>query len=132
MTDKKPLVLDVDGTFLRTDMLLECFWAGLGRDPLATLRASATMLGHPARLKAELAGIADLRTDQLPVNDGVMAEVRKAQDEGREVMLDALAGVMATLRGQAHALADRPMLSRTPSTASFSTSTGARKKPPSV
>jgi len=44
MTDKKPLVLDVDGTFLRTDMLLECFWAGLGRDPLATLKASATML----------------------------------------------------------------------------------------
>ena len=37
MTNTKPLVLDVDGTFLKTDMLLECFWAGLGRDPLATL-----------------------------------------------------------------------------------------------
>ena len=87
MTDKKPLVLDVDGTFLRTDMLLECFWAGLGRDPLATLKASATMLGHPAQLKAELARIADLRTDLFPVNHGVMEEARKAQAAGREVVL---------------------------------------------
>ena len=30
MTEVKPLVLDVDGTFLKTDMLFETFWAGLG------------------------------------------------------------------------------------------------------
>ena len=87
MTDKKPLVLDVDGTFLKTDMLLECFWAGLGRDPLATLRASVTLLGDRAGLKAELARIAEIRTDLLPVNGGVMAVVETAQAEGREVVL---------------------------------------------
>lgn len=87
MTTKTPLVLDVDGTFLKTDMLLECFWAGLGRDPLATLRASATRLGDRAALKAELARIADLRTDLLPVNGAVMAEVEAARAAGREVVL---------------------------------------------
>ena len=41
MADPRPLVLDVDGTFLRTDMLFECLWAGLGKDPLAVLRVCA-------------------------------------------------------------------------------------------
>ena len=27
MADDPPLVLDVDGTYLRTDLLLESFWA---------------------------------------------------------------------------------------------------------
>ena len=40
MSEKKPLVLDVDGTFLRTDLLFESFWRGLGRDPIATLKAA--------------------------------------------------------------------------------------------
>ena len=87
MTDKKPLVLDVDGTFLKTDMLLECFWAGLGRDPLATLRASITLLADRAALKAELARIADIRTELLPVNGAVLAEVEAAKAAGREVVL---------------------------------------------
>ncbi|MEZ5768670.1 MAG: UbiA family prenyltransferase [Paracoccaceae bacterium] len=87
MTNRTPLVLDVDGTFLKTDMLLECFWAGLGRDPGATLRTAVTRLGDRAALKAELARIAEIRTDLLPVNGGVMAEVETARAEGREVIL---------------------------------------------
>lgn len=87
MTDKTPLVLDIDGTFLRTDMLLECFWAGLGRDPLATLKASLTLLGDRAALKAELARIARIRTELLPVNGAVMAAAETARAEGREVVL---------------------------------------------
>lgn len=87
MTEKKPLVLDVDGTFLRTDMLLETFWAGLGQDPFATLKASVTNLSRPAVLKAELARIAQVRTDLMPVNDAVMAVAGAARAEGREVIL---------------------------------------------
>ena len=36
-----PLVLDVDGTLLRSDLLLETFWAAVGRDLPATVRATA-------------------------------------------------------------------------------------------
>ena len=57
MTETKPLVLDVDGTFLKTDMLFETFWAGLGTDPLATLRTTLANFRDPARLKADLARI---------------------------------------------------------------------------
>lgn len=86
MTDK-PLVLDVDGTFLRTDMLYECFWAGLGRAPLDTLLAAARHWRAPARLKAELARIAPLRTDLLPVNPEVARLVIDERMAGREVVL---------------------------------------------
>lgn len=87
MTDLKPLVLDVDGTFLKTDLLFEGFWAGLGRNPLATLRAAFKLYRAPARLKAELAAIAPLRTDLMPVNPAVAEVAQAAAQEGREVCL---------------------------------------------
>ncbi|MDJ0628632.1 MAG: UbiA family prenyltransferase [Rhodobacter sp.] len=87
MADARPLALDVDGTFLRTDMLFECFWAGLGKDPLGTLRASLAHFGRPQALKRELADIAGLRTDLLPVNPDLAALAKAAQADGREVVL---------------------------------------------
>lgn len=108
MTSENPLVLDVDGTFLKTDMLLECFWAGLGRDPVATIKASVTLLGDRAALKAELARIAQLRTDLLPVNGGVIAEVEAARAVGREVVLASASHETLVKRLAAdHALSDR-------------------------
>ncbi|EAR52308.1 hypothetical protein OG2516_07522 [Oceanicola granulosus HTCC2516] len=83
----RPLVLDADGTLLRTDMLVETFWAGLGSRPGATLAATARHIRHPARLKAALAEIAPLRTDLLPVEPEVAALAAAARAEGREVAL---------------------------------------------
>ncbi len=87
MSHDKPLVLDVDGTFLRTDLLLESFWAGLGRMPLRTLRIAATTFRDRARLKAELAALGPLRTDLMPVAPAVAEVVIGALNEGREVCL---------------------------------------------
>lgn len=87
MADKKPLVLDVDGTFLRTDLLYETFWAGLGQAPVETLKATLAHLSHPARLKARLAELTRVRTDLMPVNPEVATAARTAQVEGREVVL---------------------------------------------
>lgn len=87
MAEMKPLVLDVDGTFLKTDLLFESFWAGLGRDPLATLRATVLHFHQRARLKAELAAIAGLRTDLMPVNPAVAQLALNSQAKGREVVL---------------------------------------------
>lgn len=84
---QRPLVLDVDGTFLRTDMLLECFWAGMGQAPIATLKASFKQLGNRAALKAELARIAPLRVDLLPVEPEIVEMANMARDEGRDVVL---------------------------------------------
>ncbi|OYX43800.1 MAG: prenyltransferase [Rhodobacterales bacterium 32-67-9] len=87
MTEVKPLVLDVDGTFLKTDMLFETFWAGLGSDPVATLRTVAMNFRHLERLKAGLAEIAPIRTDLLPVNPEVADLALRSRMAGREVVL---------------------------------------------
>ncbi|MCB2093925.1 MAG: UbiA family prenyltransferase [Rhodobacteraceae bacterium] len=87
MTDVKPLVLDVDGTFLKTDMLFECFWAGLGRDPWATMRTLLRNFRHPERLKADLAQIAPVRTGLLPVNPEIADLALRSRMAGREVVL---------------------------------------------
>ncbi|SIS55199.1 UbiA family prenyltransferase [Phaeovulum vinaykumarii] len=84
--DKVPLVLDVDGTLLASDLLFECFWAGLARAPGATL-AALRHLARPARLKAALVAPAGLRLDLVPVNPAVMELARAALAEGREVIL---------------------------------------------
>lgn len=106
--EKTPLVLDVDGTFLRTDMLYECFWAGMGKAPIDTLRACVRHFGDRAVLKRELAEIAALRTDLLPVNPDVLEMARTAQAEGREVVF-ASASDTALVQALArdHGLHDR-------------------------
>ena len=87
MTDSKPLVLDIDGTLLRTDMLFENVWAGLGTDPIRTIKAGASLFRNPARLKEAVYNIADIRVDLLPVNTEVLEYAKAAQADGREVIL---------------------------------------------
>ncbi|MCB1368883.1 MAG: UbiA family prenyltransferase, partial [Rhodobacteraceae bacterium] len=87
MSDIKPLVLDVDGTYLKTDMLLESFWNALGRDPLGCLTTSIRHIGNRAALKQGLARLAPLRTDLLPVNSDVQALAAESMRSGREVAL---------------------------------------------
>lgn len=83
---QKPLVLDVDGTFLRTDTLFEGLWKGLGTDPAATITALRLIRDRPA-FKAEIARIAPLRPDLLPINPDIAAMAADARDAGREVAL---------------------------------------------
>lgn len=97
-----PLVLDVDGTLLRTDLLLESFWAALGHDVSATLRATARHLRRPAALKQALAGIARPEIDLLPLTPGIEALMTRARAEGRAVHL-----VSGAEQGLVEALAAR-------------------------
>lgn len=110
MTDRRPLILDVDGTFLRTDILFETFWAGMGRAPWATLRAVAADWRDPAALKATLARIAPLRVDLLPVNRQILEMAEGARAEGRDVILAsasdiAVVGLLADHHGMDGVLA---------------------------
>lgn len=85
-TGPKPLVLDVDGTFLKTDMLLETFWQALGHDPIACIGICAARFRDRARLKQELAALAPIRTDLLPVNPQIAELAARSQSQGRRVV----------------------------------------------
>lgn len=108
MIDNKPLVLDVDGTFLKTDMLLENFWAGLGQDPVATLKAAFSHFRDPARLKQALVEVTELRTDLLPVNADMKALADETVASGREVVLASASNeTLVTRLAQDHGLSTR-------------------------
>ncbi|MEL6914141.1 MAG: UbiA family prenyltransferase [Pseudomonadota bacterium] len=110
---KAPLFLDVDGTFLKTDLLLEGIWAGLGQAPLATLAALLRHGRDPARLKAALAEQVPLRLDLMPVRAEIAELAAAAREEGHAVGLasasDArLVAALAELHGYDMSLGSVP------------------------
>ncbi len=86
MTDKRPLAVDIDGTFLKTDMLFEGFWLALGKQPLNTLKTVFRLWGDRARLKREITELADVNVELLPVNPDIQAYMDQAREDGREVI----------------------------------------------
>ncbi len=76
-----PLVVDVDDSLLKTDLLLESFWAALGRHPIGCLKAVSTLLTKRAKLKARLAELAALDTALLPRREDVVKCMSEAQGE---------------------------------------------------
>lgn len=87
MAEAKPLVLDVDGTYLKTDMLFEAFWAGLGTDPGRTLMAGLKYFRSPEKLKRALTEIVTLRYDLLPEREEIATLARESAEAGRPVVL---------------------------------------------
>lgn len=83
----KPLVIDIDQSLLRTDMLLESFWIAVGKDAVGAVKSAWAHLGDRARLKHEMANLSDLDVTRLPVNDHVLELAQDAQAQGREVVL---------------------------------------------
>lgn len=82
-----PLVVDLDGSFLKTDFLYECFWSGLSSRPLATLGSVFSHLTHKPRLKTELAAVSRVEISRLPANEEVQALCREAREAGRAVFI---------------------------------------------
>lgn len=83
----KPLVIDVDGSLLRTDMLFESFLAAIGTDAPRALKIAWNTRKDRPRMKSELASLSQIQVDRLPVNPEVLALAKAAQSEGREVVL---------------------------------------------
>lgn len=85
--DRTPLVLDVDGTLLRTDLLFENFWIALGANFWLTLRTLWSCWRNRALLKSELCKIAQPDVELAPFHEGILGRAMKAQAEGRVVHL---------------------------------------------
>ena len=108
MADKRALVLDIDGTFLRTDMLFETFWAGLARAPLSVLALVLAHFREPSVLKAKLARLIELPVERLPVNEDIKTMAIEARKAGHEVAFASASDISQVQRlADYHGLADR-------------------------
>ena len=83
-----PLVVDLDDTLLRTDLLLETFWAGLSRD-WRVLPGAALELrrGGKAGLKRYLADAGPVQPALLPYNEEAIDVIRARRAQGGQVIL---------------------------------------------
>jgi 4-hydroxybenzoate polyprenyltransferase len=83
----RPLVVDLDGTLVRSDLLIETAISELVRRP-QSLIAMLFSLGHgKAALKHCVARSADFDPALLPYDEAVLALIRQAANEGRPVYL---------------------------------------------
>ncbi|MBK5926324.1 UbiA family prenyltransferase [Rhodobaculum claviforme] len=82
------LVVDLDGTLLRSDMLLESFWSATARDPRAPFRAGMALLrGGRAALKDRLACDGPVDSRGLPYDAEVLDHVRNWRAAGGRTAL---------------------------------------------
>lgn len=86
-TQVRPLVVDLDGTLVRTDLLIETAFAGLVCDPLSVFQWCAALRRGKAALKHQVAAQSALDAASLPYDEAVLARIRKAASMGRPVFL---------------------------------------------
>ena len=85
--DRTPLVVDVDGTLIRTDLLHEALLQFVATRPRALWRLPGMLARGKAGFKSALAELADPGTASVPLRDETVAIIRAAQAQGRPVYI---------------------------------------------
>lgn len=81
------LVVDLDGTLLRSDMLFESFWSAFGRDWRSPFLSVAALSGGRASLKRHLSDASAVEMSTLPYNQEVIAYIEAWRRSGGRTAL---------------------------------------------
>jgi 4-hydroxybenzoate polyprenyltransferase/phosphoserine phosphatase len=82
-----PLAVDLDGTLIETDLLVETAFEYLGREPQGLFNLFLWLSKGKAHLKHELARRSTLDVSLLPYNPAVLEHMAKARSDGRDVFV---------------------------------------------
>jgi 4-hydroxybenzoate polyprenyltransferase/phosphoserine phosphatase len=82
-----PLVVDLDGTLLRTDLLHESTLTLLRSNPLSVLSLPRWLAGGKARLKREIAQRVSLDFSAMPYREELVEWLRSERARGRRLVL---------------------------------------------
>ena len=83
----RPLVLDLDLTLLRSDLLVECFVSAMRRNPFVLFAAVVWLMRGKAVLKQKLAAYAPDDLEVIPANDRLVELAEREARRGRTVVL---------------------------------------------
>jgi 4-hydroxybenzoate polyprenyltransferase/phosphoserine phosphatase len=83
----RPLCVDLDGTLIRTDTLIECTLRLVKNQPREALRIPAWLLRGRARLKREIASRVRLDVTTLPYHAPFLDFLRAERASGRSLVL---------------------------------------------
>lgn len=84
---KIPLCVDLDGTLIRTDLLMECLLGLLKRKPWLVFLVPVWLSQGKGTLKQELANRVDLNVQTLPYQQELLNFLREEYARGRPLML---------------------------------------------
>lgn len=84
---ERVLVVDLDGTLTRTDLLYETFWAALSARWMNVLPVARAALSGRAGLKRRLTGLGTVDPATLPYNEVVLDHVRRWREAGGRTAL---------------------------------------------
>jgi 4-hydroxybenzoate polyprenyltransferase/phosphoserine phosphatase len=87
MQNTHPLVVDLDGTLIRTDMLQESTLVVLRDNPSSLLRLPLWLAHGKAYLKRKLAERSELDPQHLPYNLELLSWLTKQREAGRKLIL---------------------------------------------
>ncbi len=99
---ERPLVVDLDGTLIKSDLLVEAFSALLAAAPLRGPAVLAALGAGRAAFKARVAAEVSLDLDHLPLNPELLAYLHAEHARGRRLFL-----ATAAHESLARALAER-------------------------
>ncbi|AGS23226.1 UbiA family prenyltransferase [Rhizobium etli] len=83
----RPLVVDLDGTLVRSDLLIETAFSELSRRPLSIIDFVRSLSAGKACLKHHLSQPEDFDPAILPYDAEVLKVIKAAREEGRSVYL---------------------------------------------
>lgn len=84
---RETLVVDLDGTLLRSDMLFESFWSAFSKDWRSPFLSVAALLAGRAALKRHLASTSAVEASTLPYDEKVLAFIQSWRDAGGKTAL---------------------------------------------
>jgi 4-hydroxybenzoate polyprenyltransferase len=84
-----PLVIDLDGILVRSDLVLESAFAQLGASPARIVPIVSALLRGRAALRAQLAVDAKVDFGALPYDEEIIGLIREARAAGRPVYLSS-------------------------------------------
>jgi 4-hydroxybenzoate polyprenyltransferase/phosphoserine phosphatase len=82
-----PLCVDLDGTLINTDMLVESAVHAVSRRPSTLFALPFWLARGRAALKAKLAGRATIDASTLPYNEALLSFLRAERSRGRKLVL---------------------------------------------
>jgi len=82
-----PLCVDLDGTLLKTDSLVEMLFSRVKQQPGLLWRLPGMLLAGRAAFKHQLAALADFDVITLPRNEKFLAYLRRERRRGRRLVL---------------------------------------------
>lgn len=86
-----PLVVDLDGTLIKTDSLVEMLVASLLRKPLSIFSTCLALLRGRSAMKSRLAALGLSNGDTLPLREDLLAFLKAEKEAGRELHLASAA-----------------------------------------